>query len=216
LGNIFPNFHADTSAGPIDLYNWQGDSWCILFSHPADFTPVCTTELARVANLAVEFKKRNVKLIALSCNDVDSHKGWIEDIKSYGSYSGEWPYPIIADPNRELAIEFGMIDPDEKDATGLPLTCRAVFIIGPDKTLKASILYPSTTGRSFDEVLRVVDSLQLTTKHRVATPADWTPGNDVMVQPSVKPEEVDKLFPKGIRVHPLPSGKGYVRCTPQP
>jgi len=217
LGDVFPDFHADTSDGPIDFYQWQGGDWSILFSHPADYTPVCTTELARVAQLAPEFKKRGVKLLALSCNDVESHKGWIEDIKSYaGSGDSAWPYPIVADPKRDLAVKFGMIDPDEKDAAGMPLTCRAVFVIGPDRKLKLSILYPATTGRNFDEVLRTIDSLQLVSKHPVATPADWKCGGDVMVQPSIKDDDLEKLFPKGVRVHKLPSGKSYVRCTPQP
>ncbi|KAK3730732.1 hypothetical protein QZH41_005005 [Actinostola sp. cb2023] len=153
--------------------------WAILFSHPADYTPVCTTELGRVALLADEFKKRGVKMAALSCDDVESHKGWIKDVKDYSNIKGDFPYPIIADPKRDLAVLLGMVDPDEKDAKGLPLTCRAVFIIGPDKKLKLSILYPATTGRNFDEVLRVIDSLQLTATKKVATPVDWKlfPGN---------------------------------------
>ncbi|KAJ7334569.1 Peroxiredoxin-6 [Desmophyllum pertusum] len=173
LGDIFPDFNVDTSKGEIHFHTYIKDSWAILFSHPADYTPVCTTELGRVANLVPDFQKRGVKLIALSCDGVESHKGWIKDIKDFSNFQEEFPYPIIADEGRELAVKLGMIDPDEKDAQGLPLTARAVFIIGPDKKLKLSLLYPATTGRNFDEILRVIDSLQLTATKKVATPADW-------------------------------------------
>lgn len=217
LGDTIPDFTADTSHGHIDSFHkWIGDSWAILFSHPADYTPVCTTELSRVAQLKDEFDKRGVKLIALSCDGVESHKGWIEDIKAYGKLSGEFPYPIIADEKRDLAVKMGMLDPDEKDAAGLPLTCRAVFIIGPDKKLKLSILYPATTGRFFDEVLRVIDSLHLTAQKKVATPVDWKKGGDCMVLPTVKQEETASLYPKGVKVIEVPSKKCYLRVTPQP
>lgn len=217
LGDIFPNFTANTSSGVINFHDWIGDSWAILFSHPADFTPVCTTELGQVAKLVPEFEKRGVKLIALSCDDVESHNNWITDIKSYASIeSEEFPYPIISDAKRELAIELGMVDPVEKDKEGLPLTCRAVFIIGPGKQLRLSMLYPATTGRNFDEILRVVDSLQLTEHKKVATPANWKQGGDCMVLPTVKQEDVPKLFPKGVKVCDVPSGKPYLRFTPQP
>ena len=149
LGKIFPDFTALTNEGTIKFHEYVGNSWCILFSHPADYTPVCTTELARAAQLAPEFAKRNVKMIALSCNDAETHNGWIEDIKSYGSLKGRFPYPIIDDRNRELANLLDMIDPDEIDSAGLPLTARAVFVIGPDKKMKLSLLYPATTGRNF-------------------------------------------------------------------
>ncbi|XP_077986546.1 peroxiredoxin-6-like [Glandiceps talaboti] len=215
LGDEFPNFSADTSEGPIKFHEWLGGSWAILFSHPADYTPVCTTELGRVAKLEPEFKKRGLKMIALSCDGVESHKGWIKDIKGYSGLDG-FPYSIIADEKRELAVKLGMVDPDEKDAAGLPLTCRAVFIIGPDKKLKLSLLYPATTGRNFDEILRVIDSLQLTATKKVATPVDWKHGDDCMVIPSVKPEDVPKLFPKGVTIKEVPSGKQYIRVTPQP
>merc|ERR1711915_950278 len=165
--------------------------------------------------LSKEFSKRGVKLIALSCDTAESHRGWIKDILSYNNLA-EFSYPIIADPNRDVATLYGMMDPDEKDAAGLPLTCRAVFIIGPDKRLKLSLLYPATTGRNFDEIIRVVDSLQLTATKKVATPVDWKQGGACMVVPSVKPEEVAGLFPKGVTVHDVPSGKGYIRTTPQP
>ncbi|XP_041481511.1 peroxiredoxin-6-like [Lytechinus variegatus] len=215
LGDVFPDFTADTSIGEIQFHSWLGDSWGILFSHPADYTPVCTTELGMVAKLTGEFQKRNVKLIALSCDDVESHKGWIEDIKANSSFSQEWPYPIIADQKRDLAVKFGMLDPDEKDAAGIALTARCVFIIGPDKKLKLSILYPATTGRNFDEILRVIDSLQLTATKRVATPANWTSGNECMVLPNIPDEEARKLFPN-FRKQDVPSGKNYMRFTPQP
>ncbi|KAK3730061.1 hypothetical protein QZH41_009570 [Actinostola sp. cb2023] len=155
-------------------------------------------------------------MAALSCDDVESHKGWIKDVKDYSNVKGDFPFPIIADPKRDLAVLLGMVDPDEKDAKGLPLTCRAVFIIGPDKKLKLSILYPATTGRNFDEVLRVIDSLQLTATKKVATPVDWKSGGDCMVLPSVSKEDAAKLFPKGINEQALPSGKHYMRFTPQP
>nr|CAD7454970.1 unnamed protein product [Timema tahoe] len=212
--------------------------WGILFSHPSDFTPVCTTELARVANLTPEFEKRGVKVIALSCDSVDSHNKWIkarlelcckinrwggaspvsvQDIKSYAERAEEgFPYPIIADESRALAVQLGMLDPVERDKDGLPLTCRAVFIVGPEKTLRLSILYPATTGRNFDEILRVVDALQLTDKNKVATPADWKRGGDCMVLPNLSEKEATSLFPKGFSVTNLPSGKPYLRVTPQP
>jgi len=215
LGDEFPNFEAETSEGKIKFHEWLGGSWGILFSHPADYTPVCTTELARVADLAPKFRSRGVKMIALSCDDVESHKGWIKDIQAF-SKSDEFPYPIIADPGRDLAVKFGMVDPDEKDKKGLPLTCRAVFVIGPHKKLKLSILYPATTGRNFDEILRVIDSLQLTATKKVATPVDWKKGTDCMVLPSISDEEAEKHFPKGFQKVDLPSGKGYLRFTPDP
>ena len=165
--------------------------------------------------LIPEFKKRGFKLAALSCDSVESHKGWIEDIKAYNKLDS-FDYPIIADPKRTIANTYGMMDPDELDSKGLPLTCRAVFIIGADKKLKLSILYPATTGRNFDEVLRVIDSLQLTAVKKVATPADWQNGGSCMVVPSVKPEDVAGLFPQGVTIHDVPSGKQYLRTTPQP
>lgn len=217
LGDILPDFSADTSLGKIDSFHaWIGDSWAILFSHPADFTPVCTTELARVAKLEPEFKKRGIKLIALSCDSVESHKGWIADIKAFGELPGDFPYPIIADEKRDLAVKLGMLDPEEKDSKGLPLTARAVFVIGPDKRCKLSILYPATTGRNFDEILRSIDSLQLTAQKKVATPVDWKNGQSCMVLPTIKQEEAVALFPKGIKIVDLPSGKPYLRMTPQP
>lgn len=218
LGDVFPDFTADTTMGPIILHEWLGNSWGILFSHPADFTPVCTTELSRVVNLMPEFEKRNVKPIALSCDSVANHMDWISDIKLYSkSCVDEFPFPIISDKSRTLAVRLGMIDPDEKDQDGLPLTARAVFVIGPDKKMRLSILYPAIIGRNFDEILRAIDALQLTEAHKyVATPVDWQPGQVVMVQPSVKEEDYNKLFPKGITEVALPSGKKYLLKVPQP
>ncbi|KAJ8983418.1 hypothetical protein NQ317_005883 [Molorchus minor] len=208
LGDVFPNFSAKTTVGDILFHDWLKDSWGILFTHPADFTPVCTTELARVVQLHHEFIKRNTKVIALSCDSVDTHQQWCNDIKVYASCPGDtFPYPIIADENRELATDLEMLDPDEKDAQGIPLTARAVFIVDPNKKMRLSILYPATTGRNFDEILRVLDSLQLCDKHKVATPVDWKPGQDVMVQPNVPNDEVKVLFPS-LTVVALPSGKG--------
>ncbi|XP_060078560.1 peroxiredoxin-6-like [Ylistrum balloti] len=216
LGDIFPNFTADTTAGEISFHEWLAESWAILFSHPADFTPVCTTELATVQKLVPEFTKRKVKLIALSCDDTESHHAWKKDVLGYckdGDTASDLAFPIISDPKRTLAVKFGMVDPDEKDKTGLPLTCRAVFIIGPDKKLKLSLLYPATTGRNFTEILRVVDSLQLTATQKVATPANWEPGKEVMVVPSLSPQEAKEKFPEH-RVVEVPSGKPYLRLTP--
>uniref|UniRef100_A0A1Q3FC68 1-Cys peroxiredoxin n=1 Tax=Culex tarsalis TaxID=7177 RepID=A0A1Q3FC68_CULTA len=212
LGDQFPNFTADTTTGKIDFHEWCGNSWVILFSHPADFTPVCTTELSAVARLVPEFAKRNVKPIALSCDSAESHRQWIADIKDYGKLA-EFSYPIIDDEDRSLAVKLNMLDKDEIGSAGLPLTCRAVFVIDPSKKLRLSLLYPATTGRNFNEILRAIDSLQLTDKMRVATPADWTPGQWCMVQPSVKEEDLPKLFPGGVTKVDLPSGKQYLRKT---
>ncbi|KAE9551730.1 hypothetical protein FO519_005063 [Halicephalobus sp. NKZ332] len=196
LGDKFPDFKCDTSHGPIESFHqWIGEgNWAILFSHPADFTPVCTTELARVAQIHEKFEAKKTKLIALSCDSADTHRKWIPDIVAYcrnhsktseeckpcsksGCHEGKeveaFPYPIIADEQRVLATQLGMLDPEEKDAAGIPLAARAVFIVDPSRLLKLSILYPATTGRNFDEILRVLDSLQLTAQKKVATPADW-------------------------------------------
>lgn len=217
LGDEFPNFEARSTIGKIKFYDWLQASWGILFSHPSDFTPVCTTELARLINLVPEFEKRNFKIIALSCDSIDSHLKWIEDIKCYSEKTiDSFPYPIIADESRELAVTLGMIDPQEKDKDGLPLTCRAVFVIDPSKKLRLSILYPATTGRNFDEILRAIDSILLTETKKVATPADWKTGENCMVLPTVTNEAAATLFPKGFTVKKLPSGKEYLRITPQP
>jgi len=199
----------------------------VLFSHPKDYTPVCTTELGRVAQLKPEFEKRGIKLIALSCDSVEDHNGWAKDISDYAG-CGKLPYPIIADPTRELSIQFGMLDPDEKDGSGMPLSCRAfscnlshmnclqVFVIDSTKKLKLSILYPATTGRNFDEILRAIDSLKLTVEQKVATPVDWKHGDKCMVIPSITTADAKKIFPKGVEIRAVPSGKEYLRFTPDP
>ncbi|CAO2637427.1 PRDX6 [Lemmus lemmus] len=223
LGDEAPNFEANTTIGPIRFHDFLGDSWGILFSHPRDFTPVCTTELGRAAKLAPEFAKMNVKMIALSIDSVEDHLAWSKSPPSQdiNAYNGDeptekLPFPIIDDKKRELAILLGMLDPSEKDEKGMPVTARVVFIFGPDKKLKLSILYPATTGRNFDEILRVIKSLQLTATKRVATPVDWKEGESVMVLPTISEEEAKSLFPKGVFTKDLPSGKKYLRYTPQP
>ncbi len=218
LGDEAPNFEADTTIGRIRFHDFLGDSWGILFSHPRDFTPVCTTELGRACKLASEFAKRNVKMIALSIDSVQDHLAWCKDINAYNGEPPveKLPFPIIDDHKRDLAIKLGMLDPDERDGQGMPVTARVVFIFGPDKKLKLSILYPATTGRNFDELLRVIDSLQLTAYKKVATPVDWKPGDSVMVVPTISEDEAKALFPKGVFTKDLPSGKKYIRYTPQP
>ncbi|CAB0010770.1 unnamed protein product [Nesidiocoris tenuis] len=218
LGDVIADFSAKTTKGDINFYEWLGDSWCIFFSHPNAFTPVCTTELGRVAQLVPEFQSRNVKVIGCACDTSSDNEKWLDDVKSYSKISEntEFPFPIIADESRSLAVKLGMIDPDEKDKSGVPVTCRAVFVIDPSKKIRLSILYPATTGRNFTEILRVVDSLQLTDAKKVATPADWKPGDACMIQPTVLNEEAIKLFPKGFETQQVPSGKGYIRITPHP
>ncbi|XP_072295137.1 peroxiredoxin-6 [Eucyclogobius newberryi] len=214
LGDVFPNFEADTTIGRIKFHDFLGDSWGVLFSHPRDFTPVCTTELACAAKVSDEFKKRGVKMIALSLDSVEDHHKWSKDVMAFHNGSGSsLPFPIIADDKRELSVLLGMLDPDERDADGMPLTARCVFVIGPDKKMKLSILYPATTGRNFDELLRAIDSLQLTAQKKVATPVDWKPGDKVMVIPTLSDAEAASLFPKGVTTKDLPSGKKYLRYT---
>ncbi|GAA6229366.1 peroxiredoxin-6-like [Lates japonicus] len=214
LGDEFPNFEADTTIGRIKFHDFLGNSWGILFSHPRDFTPVCTTELACAAKISDEFKKRGVKMIALSIDSVEDHRNWSKDVMAFNSEAeSALPFPIIADDKRELSVQLGMLDPDERDKDGIPLTARCVFVIGPDKKLKLSILYPATTGRNFNELLRVIDSLQLTAQKKVATPVDWKPGDKVMVIPSLSEAEATALFPNGVTTKELPSGKKYLRYT---
>ncbi|XP_053177919.1 peroxiredoxin-6 [Scomber japonicus] len=214
LGDVFPNFDADTTIGRIKFHDFLGSSWGILFSHPRDFTPVCTTELACAAKVSDQFKKRGVKMIALSVDSVEDHRNWSKDVMAFSSAAeSTLPFPIIADDKRELAVQLGMLDPDERDKDGMPLTARCVFVIGPDKKLKLSILYPATTGRNFDELLRVIDSLQLTAQKKVATPVDWKPGDKVMVIPSLSDAEAAALFPNGVTTKEVPSGKKYLRFT---
>lgn len=205
LGDKAPNFTAQTTAGEIDFYQYLGDSWGILFSHPADYTPVCTTELGRTALLKEEFAKRNVKVLAVSVDPLDKHHGWVKDINE--TQSCEVDFPIIADEDRNVAELYDMIHPNAS-ATA---TVRSLFVIGPDKAIKLMITYPASTGRNFHEVLRVVDSLQLTANHSVATPANWQHGEDVIVVPAVTTEDAHKKFPKGLRIV-----KPYLRYTPHP
>jgi alkyl hydroperoxide reductase subunit AhpC len=205
LGDTAPNFKAQTTAGEIDFYEYLGNSWGILFSHPADYTPVCTTELGRTALLKEEFAKRNVKVLAVSVDPLDKHFGWVNDINETQNCNVE--FPIIADENREVATLYDMIHPNAS-ATA---TVRSLFVIGPDKTVKLMITYPASTGRNFHEVLRVIDSLQLTSKHSLATPANWQQGEDAIVVPSVSNEDAIKKFPKGIKIV-----KPYLRYTPVP
>jgi len=205
LGDTAPNFTAKTSLGEIDFYEYLGDSWGILFSHPADYTPVCTTELGRTAALKDEFEKRNVKVLALSVDPVDKHLGWISDINETQHCTVD--FPIIADDDRLVSNLYDFIHPNAS-ATA---TVRSLVIIAPDKTVKLIITYPASTGRNFVEVLRVVDSLQLTAKYSVATPANWKYGEDVIVVPAVSTEDAIKKFPKGVEVI-----KPYLRYTPQP
>jgi alkyl hydroperoxide reductase subunit AhpC len=205
LGDEAPDFTADTTEGRISFHEWIGDGWAILFSHPADFTPVCTTELGTVAKLKPEFDKRNVKAIGLSVDPVDSHKSWINDINETQSTTVN--FPIVADPDREIANLYDMIHPNALNN----LTVRSVFIIGADKKVKLTLTYPASTGRNFDEILRVIDSLQLTATHKVATPANWQDGDDCIVVPAVSDDEAKELFPKGFKAI-----KPYLRVTPQP
>ncbi|MFV8323163.1 peroxiredoxin [Flavobacterium sp. LS2R12] len=205
LSDIAPDFEAETSQGKIKFHEWLGDSWGVLFSHPADFTPVCTTELGTVANYYPEFKKRNVKVIALSVDGVASHMEWIKDINETQNTTVN--FPIIADEDKRIAELYDMIHPNASES----FTVRSVFIIGPDKKIKLTLTYPASTGRNFDELLRVIDSLQLTAKYSVATPANWKDGDKVVISTSVKDEDIAAKFPKGYeRIKP------YLRMTPQP
>ncbi len=205
LGDTAPNFKASTTAGDIDFHEFLGNSWGILFSHPADYTPVCTTELGKTALLQGEFEKRNVKVLALSVDPLDKHKGWVNDINETQQVSVG--FPIIADEDKSIANAYGMIHPNASET----FTVRSLFVIGPDKKVKLTLTYPASTGRNFHEVLRVVDSLQLTANYSVATPADWKEGEDVIVVPAVSTEDAIKKFPKGVKVV-----KPYLRYTPQP
>ncbi|MGF7037322.1 peroxiredoxin [Mucilaginibacter lappiensis] len=205
LGDKAPNFKAKTSAGEIDFYEYLGDSWGVLFSHPGDYTPVCTTELGKTAALKDEFTKRNVKILALSVDSVESHVGWINDINE--TQGVEVNFPIIADEDRKISEAYDMIHPN----ASVNATVRSLFIIGPDKAVKLIITYPASTGRNFQEILRVIDSLQLTANYGVATPADWKDGEDVVVVPAIATEDIPAKFPKGYKAI-----KPYLRITPQP
>ncbi|MEM6569843.1 MAG: peroxiredoxin [Planctomycetota bacterium] len=205
LGDEAPNFQADTTDGPIDFHDYLGDGWGVLFSHPKDYTPVCTTELGRVAALKDEFGKRNCKVIGLSVDPLSDHEGWSNDIEE--TQGTALNFPLIADPDRKVANLYDMIHPSEL-AT---LTVRSVFVVGPDKKVKLMITYPASTGRNFDEILRVIDSLQLTAKHQVATPVDWKDGDDVIIVPALSNDEAKEKFPNGWK-----ELKPYLRVTPQP
>ncbi len=205
LGDVSPNFQASTTTGEIDFYEYLGNGWGVLFSHPADYTPVCTTELGKTASLKDEFAKRNVKVLAVSVDPMNKHEGWVKDINETQNVLVD--FPLIADEDRQVADLYDMIHPNAS-ATA---TVRSLFIIGPDKLVKLIITYPASTGRNFVEVLRVIDSLQLTANYSVATPADWKHGEDVIVVPAVSTEDAIKKFPKGVKIV-----KPYLRYTPQP
>jgi alkyl hydroperoxide reductase subunit AhpC len=205
LGDDAPDFKAETTEGPIDFYDWKGDSWAVLFSHPKDFTPVCTTELGYTAKLKPEFEKRNVKVIGLSVDSPENHEAWANDIEET---QGTRPnFPIIADSDRKVSDLYDMIHPNASETT----TVRSVFVIGPDNKVKLTITYPAATGRNFDEILRVIDSLQLTANYSVATPVNWKQGEDVIIVPAVSDEDAKAKFPKGWKTL-----KPYLRVTPQP
>jgi alkyl hydroperoxide reductase subunit AhpC len=205
LGDLAPDFTAESTLGKIHFHEFLGQSWGVLFSHPADYTPVCTTELGAVSKLREEFAKRNVKVIALSVDGLESHKGWIGDINE--TQHTEVNFPILADEDKKVSALYDMIHPNSNEN----FTVRSVFVIGPDKKIKLIITYPASTGRNFDELLRVIDSLQLTANYSVATPANWKEGEDVVVAPSIKTEDIPAKFPKGHKVI-----KPYLRTTPQP
>jgi alkyl hydroperoxide reductase subunit AhpC len=205
LGDEAPDFEADTTEGRIRFHKWLGDSWGVLFSHPKDFTPVCTTELGYTAKLKPEFDKRNVKVIGLSVDSVSDHNEWIKDIEE--TQNVKMNFPMIGDPDKKVSELYGMIHPKSLDS----LTVRSVFIIGPDKKIKLMITYPASTGRNFDEILRVIDSLQLTANYQVSTPVNWKEGEDVVIAPTIPDDEAKEKFPKGFRTL-----KPYLRLTPQP
>jgi alkyl hydroperoxide reductase subunit AhpC len=205
LGDTAPDFQANTTQGPIRFHEWLGNSWGVLFSHPKDFTPVCTTELGYMARMKPEFDKRNVKIIGLSVDPLDSHKGWVGDIEE--TQGSALNFPLIADPDRKVSQLYDMIHPNASDT----FTVRSVFVIGPDKKVKLSITYPASTGRNFDEILRVIDSLQLTAKHSVATPVNWKEGDDVIIVPALSDEDAKQKFPGGWKTL-----KPYLRIVPQP
>ena len=205
LGDIAPDFSADTTLGHINFHEFIGNSWVLLFSHPADFTPVCTTELGKTALLSGEFQKRQVKPIAISVDSLESHNKWVPDIEEVNSV--KMNFPIIADPEKKVALLYDMIHPNASEKA----TVRSVFVIGPDKKIKLTLTYPASTGRNFTEILRVIDSLQLTANYQVATPADWVNGDDVIIVPAVSNEDALIKFPKGFT-----SVKPYLRKTPQP
>ncbi|HUY30197.1 MAG TPA: peroxiredoxin [Acidimicrobiales bacterium] len=205
LGDVAPDFTAESTEGTIHFHDYLGDSWGVLFSHPKDFTPVCTTELGEVARLKGEFDKRNTKVLGLSVDPLQSHNDWVGDIKD--ATGNALNYPLIADPDHTVSDLYGMIHPNANDT----LTVRSVFVIGPDKKVKLTITYPASTGRNFQEILRVIDSLQLTSGYSVSTPVNWTDGEDVIISPAISDDDAKQRFPKGFR-----TVKSYLRFTPQP
>ncbi|KAK7319237.1 hypothetical protein RJT34_03955 [Clitoria ternatea] len=211
IGDTIPDLQVETTHGRINLHHFCADGWTILFSHPGDFTPVCTTELGKMAQYSKEFYQRGVKLLGLSCDDLQSHNEWIKDIEAY-TPGAKVNYPIIADRNREIIKQLNMVDPDEKDSDG-NLPSRALHIVGPDMKIKLSFLYPATTGRNMDEVLRVIESLQKASKFKVATPANWKPGDPVVISPGVTNEQAKEMFNQGFETVDLPSKKEYLRFT---
>jgi thioredoxin-dependent peroxiredoxin len=212
INDIAPDFTADTTEGKINFHEWIGNSWAILFSHPKDFTPVCTTELGYMASLKPEFDKRNCKIIGLSADPVSDHQGWAKDIQETQGHAPN--YPLIGDPDLKVAKLYDMLGASEAPGKRTPAdnqTVRSVFLIGPDKKIKAMLIYPMTSGRNFDEVLRLLDSLQLSAKHTVATPVNWKPGQDVIIPTSVSDEDAKKKYPQGFKTH-----KPYLRTVSQP
>ena len=205
LMDVVPDFTQDSTEGPLHFFEWAGDSWVVLFSHPKDFTPVCTTELGAVAKLKPEFDRRGVKVVGLSVDPADSHQGWAKDIEE--TQGARLNFPLIADHDRKVSNLYGMIHPNAADT----MTVRSVYVIDPQKRLRLTLTYPASTGRNFDELLRVIDSLQLTDGHKVATPANWRQGDDVIIVPSVSNEQAKELFPGGWTEH-----KPYLRTVPQP
>jgi len=220
LGNVVPDFTAETTMGTMKWHEWIDGSWAILFSHPADFTPVCTTEIGRMSLKYKDLAEKGVKVAALSCNALGEHQKWLDDVVAHCENKITVDFPIIADPTREIAVAYGMIDPELQDADGLPLTCRSVFIVGPDKKLKLSLNYPACVGRNMDEIVRVVDALLLSAQKSVATPANW-PNNHadqgmkgwVFLLPTVTKEDAEAYFPEH-KVCQVPSGQEYLRLTP--
>lgn len=205
IGDTAPDFSAETTEGNLSFYEWLNNKWAILYSHPSDYTPICTTELGRTAQLKDEFEKRDAKILAISIDDLDSHRGWVKDINETQNTTVE--FPIIADPDQKIAKSYGMIHENASTSA----TVRSVYFIGPDKKIKANITYPASTGRNFTEILRVLDSLKLTAEYSVGTPVDWQDGQDVIISTSVKDEEIATRFPKGHQ-----SINSYLRYTPQP
>ncbi|EDQ88637.1 uncharacterized protein MONBRDRAFT_32821 [Monosiga brevicollis MX1] len=217
LGDIFPNFECTSTRGTLRCHDYIGDGWALFLSHPGDFTPVCTSELGTLAARYDEFEKRNCKIICLSCDPVDRHLEWEKDVMAQAGLDGdELPFPIIADEKRELSVRLGILDDDFKDGFGIPLSARGTFLIDPDRHIKFIATYPGPLGRTCDELLRIIDGLQLIEYRRVCIPMDWQYGQEVMTRPDVTPEEFGTVYPKGVSVQEMPSGKEYMYFTPQP